>query len=153
MAILLCQTGSMNLESHLLGAYSYAASEPIDFSTSGILQVGAWNYLREEITVGLIQRRGVRMGQIFEDHLQNHAHNILPSDQISYTLAKIINFCFADFAQAPSPVQRRAQWHTLNQALQRWAANLPASYTPFSRAKRKDNPFPSFWMLQPCHSM
>jgi len=48
-----CLGDTANEQRHLLGAYSFAVSEPIDFHTRGLLQAGAWNYLREEITVAL----------------------------------------------------------------------------------------------------
>ncbi|KAJ4984949.1 hypothetical protein SVAN01_09555 [Stagonosporopsis vannaccii] len=143
--------GSLDMESHLLGAYSYATSGPIDFSQNGILQVGAWNYLREEITVALIRRRGVRMDQIFDDYMRNYPEGIHPSDTISYVLAKIINFCFANTAQQLSPRDRTVHWKSLQSELAKWNADLPASFAPFSHASKEGNPFPSIWMLQPYH--
>lgn len=141
------------MESHLLGAYSYSIREPINFSESGILQAGAWNYLREEITVGLIQRRGVRMGQIFDSQMQGDPKHVLPSDHISYLLARIVNFCFPDISQKMSPQERRELWGTLHTSLIKWKAELPASFEPFSFSPKPGNPFPSLWMLQPWHGM
>jgi hypothetical protein len=139
------------MESHLLGAYSYAVKEPIDFSQVGMLQLGAWNYLREEITVGLIQGRGVRMGQIFDSHIQGDPDHVLPPDRVSYLLARIINFCYPDLSQRMSLQERRVLWCALHADLIKWKANLPTSYEPFSLSARPGNPFTSLWMLQPWH--
>jgi hypothetical protein len=139
------------MESHLLGAYSYAVRETIDFSEVGMLQVGAWNYLREELTVGLIQRRGVRMGRIFDSQMQNDPDRVLPPDRISYLLARIINFCYPDLSQRMSLQERCALWRTLHADLIKWKADLPISYRPFSVSAKPGNPFTSLWMLQPWH--
>ena len=139
------------MESHLLGAYSYAASASINFLQTGILQVGAWNYLREEITVALIQRRGVRMGGIFDGQIESHLEDILPSDIISYLLGKIINFSFTNTRQK-SLEERLDYWASLRSALEDWNRRLAPDYSPFSSAVVRGNPFPSVWMLQPCHS-
>ncbi|KAF3037387.1 hypothetical protein E8E12_008123 [Didymella heteroderae] len=145
------QVNLLEIENHLLGAYSYASSDPIDFSRSGILQTGAWNYLREEITVALIRRRGVRMGQIFDFHSQTGCRRVNPSDQITYLLAKIINFSFEDNSERQTLQERRLLWQSLRADIDRWEATLPQNFAPFSLAVQRDDPFPAIWMLQPCH--
>lgn len=92
------------------------------------------------------------MGQIFDHHMEVRPNGILPPDQISYILAKIINFCFADSAEISTSLERMECWRSLDQRLQQWLASLPTSYAPFSNSTKEDNPFPSLWMLQPCHS-
>jgi hypothetical protein len=141
----------LDIDNHLLGAYSYASSDPIDFSTFGILQTGAWNYLREEITVALIQRRAVRMGQIFDIYRQNGCRFVFPSDQISYLLAKTINFCFESICERDTLQERRLQWQSLRADVNRWQKSLPLGFAPFSLAVKANNPFRSIWMLQPYH--
>ncbi|KAI1616484.1 hypothetical protein EDD36DRAFT_415380 [Exophiala viscosa] len=143
--------GGTQIQSHLLGAYSYATSEAIDFSEPGMLQTGAWNYLREEITVGLIQRRGVRMGQIFDGHLQRGPHKIHPSDSITYLLAQIINFCFPDPSLQTSLQDRHTLWRSIHADFMAWKADLPSTFEPFSLAAKPGDPFPSLWMLRPWH--
>ena len=141
------------MESHLLGAYSYAVSKPIDFSRPGLTQAGAWNYLREEITVGLVRRRPVRIAQIFDDHVESAPNSVMPSNYIAYLLAQIINFCFTDTSYEVSIQNRRERWRDLRASLERWKEDLPSSFQPFSVAAKSDNPFPSIWMLQPWHGM
>ncbi|KIW18130.1 hypothetical protein PV08_02418 [Exophiala spinifera] len=141
--------GGSRVESHLLGAYSYAVSEPIDFSETGISQAGAWNYLREEITVGLMRRRGVRMGQIFHNHLENDPYDVSLPNRITYLLAKVINFCFIEPHLQALPASRQATWRTLNSEFVAWKAELTTSFVPYSSAAKSGNPFPSLWMLRP----
>jgi hypothetical protein len=50
---------------HLLGAYSFVASGSINLAGRGLLQAGAWNYLRGEITMALECRRPVRISKDF----------------------------------------------------------------------------------------
>ncbi|KAF2998229.1 hypothetical protein E8E13_005566 [Curvularia kusanoi] len=90
------------------------------------------------------------MSGIFDDYVESHPEDVLPPDAISYLLGKIINFSFAKFAQQLSR-DRQEQWQSLKSALESWKARLPASYAPFSHSGLHGNPFPSLWMLQPCH--
>jgi hypothetical protein len=145
------EVGSLEIENHLLGAYSYASNDPVDFSGSGILQTGAWNYLREEITVALIRRRAVRMGQIFDSYLQIDCKHVSPCNSISYLLAKIVNFGFEDSSEQQTLWERRTLWRSLRTDLDKWEADLPHDFAPFSHAIRAENPFPSIWLLQPYH--
>lgn len=92
------------------------------------------------------------MDQIFDDYMQNSPDGIHPSDSISYILAKIINFGFADNVKQSSVQERTVQWTSSRSDLSRWKTNLPVSFAPFSHAAIEGNPFPSIWMLQPYHS-
>jgi len=145
--------GDMGLQSqrHLLGAYSFAVSEPIDFANFGVLQAGAWNYLREEITVALQHRRPVRTGRIFESHLTETSGDDMVANHISYLLARIINFCFPLPSERTSHEERVVAWHSLQFELDAFKTALPHSFKPFSTAPRADNIFPSLWMLSPWH--
>lgn len=144
-------SGGSNEESHLLGAYSYAVSQPIDFSETGIHQAGAWNYLREEITAGLIQRREVRLGQIFDTHVPDVTQHDELFNDICYLLARIVNFCFAENAVRLPARDRQLFWLSLSSDLETWKHSLPPSFQPYSTAAKPENPFPSLWMLRPWH--
>jgi hypothetical protein len=138
-------------EHHLLGAYSFAVEEPIDFATHGLIQAGAWNYLREEITVALQCRRRVRMGRIFDSHTDYAPADDMHANHISLLLARIINFSFPDLSEYHSQRDRITLWKILYSALMDWKASLPASFEPFSTAPKLGNAFPSLWMLEPWH--
>lgn len=135
----------------MLGAYSYASNDPIDFSGSGVLQTGAWNYLREEITVALIRRRAVRMSQIFDFYSQIPSGYVFPSNSISFLLAKVINFALENSSEQQTLWERRLLWRSLRADLDNWKADLPHDFAPFSHSVIAENPFPSIWLLQPYH--
>ena len=140
-----------NEQRHLLGAYSFAVSEPIDFRTCGLLQAGAWNYLREEITVALENRRPVRTGRIFESHMTETLGDDMLANDISCFLARILNFCYPDLTERTSLEDRMAAWRSLYAATMEWKSSLPPSFEPFSTAPKAGNIFPSLWMLRPWH--
>ena len=136
---------------HLLGAYSFAVSESIDFTSHGLLQAGAWNYLREEITVALEYRRPVRMGNIFANLTDENPADDMKANTISYLLARAINFSFPDLAECSSQNDRILAWQTLHSDLADWKTRLPARFEPFSTASKAGIVFPSLWMLKPWH--
>ncbi|KAI9729384.1 MAG: hypothetical protein M1834_006908 [Cirrosporium novae-zelandiae] len=139
---------------HLLGAYSFAVTGNIDLSTWGLLQAGVWNYLREEITVGLECRRPVRISTDFPDFQPDaNVQDDMKANLITYILARIINFCFHGHHDSPLPIQKEriAEWEGLRMKLTLWTQNLPSSFEPISTACATENLFPSFWMLAPWH--
>ena len=140
-------------QSHLLGAYSFAVSQPIDFTNYGLLQAGAWNYLREEITVALQYRRPVRTGRIFESHETKTGGDDMIANDISYLLAQIINFCFPLPSDHSTQEDRIVDWQSIHSDLLEWKNALPPSFEPVSTAPKAGNEFCSFWMLRPWHSM
>ena len=140
-------------QNHLLGAFSFAVSQPIDFTNYGLLQAGAWNYLREEITVALQYRRPVRTGLIFESHVTKRGGDDMIANDISYLLARIINFCFSLSSDRNSQEDRTIDWQCIHADLLEWKNGLPSSFEPVSTAPKAGNAFSSIWMLRPWHSM
>ncbi|KZF23020.1 hypothetical protein L228DRAFT_141531 [Xylona heveae TC161] len=156
---------------HLLGAYSFAVTDAtIDLSERGLAQAGVWNYLREEITVGLECQRPVRICTDFPTFKPDGSYDDDGSDDdmksniVTYILALVINYCFerndettnvndsgSSKNNAVSQGQRIATWHKLKRHLFTWESYLPASFLPFSTAPRPGNPFPSYWILSPWH--
>ena len=150
--MLIVYLGDTGIEQrHLLGAYSFAVAESIDFATYGLLQAGAWNYLREEITVALECRRSVRTGRIFESHPVDIFADDMQANHISYLLAQIINFSFPDISERTSQEERTLAWQNLKSDLIGWKARLPTRFDPFCTAPMAGNVFPSLWMLRPWH--
>jgi hypothetical protein len=76
---------------YLLGAYSFVAGGSIHLVGRGLLQAGAWNYLREEITVVLECRRPVRISSSFEYQAYENMLDDMQANYVSYLLARIIN--------------------------------------------------------------
>ncbi|KAK6857801.1 hypothetical protein PG995_005500 [Apiospora arundinis] len=154
-------------QSHLFGAYSFLATVQVGFSTWNLFQAGFWNYLREEITVGLAYHRTARipsqtLGSLRDRILRGFIGDDMWANLITYLLARIMNFSFAQAQHQqtseemagsidPNERVREAQWMELRSDLALWTSNLPASFEPFSRAPKHDNVFPSEWVTRPWH--
>jgi hypothetical protein len=136
---------------HLLGAYSFVASDSIDLADRGLLQAGAWNYLREEITVALECRRPVRISRDFEYQAPENMPDDMQANYISYLLARIINVAFGEQAAGISWEDKVLEWQSLEANLKIWKNRLPMSFNPYSTAPIAGNVFPSLWMLRPWH--
>jgi hypothetical protein len=146
---------------HLLGAYSFSTAIHIDLSTWNLPQAGFWNYLREEITVGLASNRPVRIGKDFTHIRDTITRDSLGDDMranlITYILARVMNLYFA-YTEAraqgsghPWPDHHFATWTDLRSDYTLWSENLPATFQPYSTAPKPGNIFPSEWMLKPWH--
>ncbi|KAH8802480.1 hypothetical protein F5884DRAFT_860843 [Xylogone sp. PMI_703] len=138
-------------QKHLLGAYLFSAREPIDMNKNGLAQAGAWNYLREEITVALECQRPTRIGIDFDFDATEYYSDSMRSNIITYILARIINHCFWKPVEEYPLQQRQKDWQALRKQLTVWREHLPASFEPYSTAAKAGNPFPSLWLLQPWH--
>ncbi|KEY73647.1 hypothetical protein S7711_07695 [Stachybotrys chartarum IBT 7711] len=139
-------SGDTDPNVHLRGAYSMA-SVPGLFATvtrTPLLEAGFWNYLREDITFSLFERCPLKMGLETSQPLLD-----LHSDQghlnaITLVLGRIINDCFRDEAD-------NLTWSNSFDSLCEWHQQLPAHMLPYSR-QNSSTPFPTIWLLQPCHA-
>lgn len=138
-------------QKHLLGAYLFSTRDPIDMGVSGLAQAGAWNYLREEITVALECQRPTRIGIDFDFDAARYYSDSMYSNIITYILARIINHCFGVRNESYVHGQRQRDWNDLRKQLTIWREHLPTSFEPYSRALKQGNPFPSLWLLRPWH--
>ncbi|KAL3425378.1 hypothetical protein PVAG01_02169 [Phlyctema vagabunda] len=148
---------------HLLGAYSFVVNDYTDMATRGLFQAGAWNYLREEITVALECRRKVRISNSFNFQWRDDLDDDMQANAIALTLAKVINFAFDNEASSPSASSpesipehvdendRITTWAHLINEVREWKKNLPASFEPYSTAPKPGNMFPSLWMAKSHH--
>jgi Fungal specific transcription factor domain len=139
-------------EQHLLGAYSFALNSSIDLNHRGLAQAGAWNYLREEITVALQQQRPVRIGMSInvEDFIGRP--DDMQANAITYILAEAINLRFGTVSPDEERlIDRKARYSVVADQLDAWRRNLPASFEPYSMATKPGNAFPSLWMLRQWH--
>lgn len=146
---------------HLLGAYSFLTAIDVDLSTWNLAQAGFWNYLREEITVGLASNRPVRIGKEFV-HLRDMVTcetigDDMRANLITFILARLMNLYFT-FSEARVEGNGRAltgenfaMWKELSTDLTLWTEHLPKTFQPFSTAPKPGNIFPSEWMLKPWH--
>lgn len=120
-------------------------------STTGLLQAGAWNYLREEITVALECQRPVRLNLHLDITAALPEPDSMHANTITYILARVINHCFTGDDEQ-SPQFNDDERKELTNSLMFWVDSLPSTYRPYSQAPRAGNPFPSEWYLRPWHS-
>jgi Fungal specific transcription factor domain len=145
-------SGDSRDEQHLLGAYSFVINGSIDLATWGLLQAGAWNYLREEITVALECRRPVRITSDFTYQTGKKVADDMQSNIMSCVLARVINFCFGNHTESGSQDTSISTWTALNAELIGWKDSLSFGFKPYSTAGKAGNCFPSLWMFRPWHS-
>lgn len=139
---------SRRQQQHLFGAYVFSTKEPIDMTTNGLSQAGFWNYLREEITVSLECQRVARIGiQCTFDYGDDYSDSMW-ANIVSYILARTINY---SFGEVKSVEETKYCWQSLEKEFATWKKHLPATFEPYSTAPRANNPFLSFWYLQPWH--
>jgi hypothetical protein len=139
---------NVNAQNHLQGSYSLLASHHLDLKAD-LLGAGFWNYLREDITVALIEKRSLMID------LSSHAHlpQTLESDDfpalITFFLGKIINRCLAKDAVALDIVE----WETLKRGHEDWMASLPESFEPILTTPgfMESSNFPYLWTTKGWH--
>ena len=121
-------------------------------SIGGLAQAGAWNYLREEITVALECRRCTRISIYFDFDPSREYSDSTRANIASFILAKVINYSFRETPRRrDDDTERSATWQSLFRELKAWKECLPQHFEPFSNAAKADSPFPSLWLLQPWH--
>lgn len=147
---MLIPAGDTRQEQHLLGAYSFASSVLIDLNLRGLPQSGAWNYLREEITIALELRRPVRIITGFEFVPSKDMSDDMWANYMSHILARVINFSF-EGKSSMDLEQRINTWQALHSEVFEWRSSRPTSFDPFSTASKPGNVSPSIWLLRPWH--
>ncbi|KAJ5128486.1 hypothetical protein N7448_002206, partial [Penicillium atrosanguineum] len=115
---------NLSSQSHLQGCYSLLASQPINLH-SNLVRAAFWNYLREDITVALIERREL-MIELSDDHLpRNLEADDDYANYITVLLGQIINQCFGNADHVDL-----LEWSALRKRIIDWRHSLPASFTP-----------------------
>ncbi|RDL30161.1 uncharacterized protein BP5553_10439 [Venustampulla echinocandica] len=141
---------SRKQQKHLLGAYLFSTRDPIEMNRTGLSQAGAWNYLREEITVALECQRTTRIGFDFNFDAAERYSDSMRANIISYILARVTNYCFQESMERQMQ-EKQIAWKSLRKELATWREYLPASFEPYSTAVKENNPFPSLWLIHPWH--
>lgn len=112
------------------------------------MRAGFWNYLREDITVALMEKRNLMielndlrppLERNGDDDFANH---------VTYILGRIINYCLRNDEISMS------EWQPLKEELENWNMSLPSSFEPVSTPGLSGkNSFPSWWTISKWHSM
>lgn len=140
---------NVKAQNHLHGSYSLLASHHLIITTD-LFGAGFWNYLREDITVALIEKRGLMIDLSAYVHL---AEKLEPDDfpaRVTLLLGKIINRCLVKDAVALDIVE----WETLKRELEEWMVSLPKAYEPILTAPELmgSSSFPCLWTIKDWHS-
>lgn len=116
---------NVKAQNHLHGSYSLLTSHHLNVTTD-LLGAGFWNYLREDITVALIEKRSL----IIDLSAYAYLYQTLESDdfpaRVTFLLGKIINRCLAKDAVALDIME----WERLKKELENWMVSLSESFEP-----------------------
>jgi hypothetical protein len=137
---------NVSSQNHLQGCYSLLASREIHL-TADLLSAGFWNYLREDITVALIEQRGLMITLSNQDAPPSIDDPDF-ANSITFLLGKIINRCLS----VDSSALNLTEWETMKADLDNWKSSLPLSFDPIETpGLRIHSSFPSIWTLRDWH--
>ncbi|OJZ83141.1 hypothetical protein ASPFODRAFT_49798 [Aspergillus luchuensis CBS 106.47] len=140
-------TQNVSSQSHLQGCYSLLASRHVHL-TADLLSAGYWNYLREDITVALIEHRGLMITLSVADAPPQPTDDMDFANYITFLLGKVINRCLAAY----SPPLDILEWEELKADLDQWKSSLPPSFEAIETpGLRMQSNFPSIWTLRSWH--
>jgi hypothetical protein len=112
------------------------------------MSAGFWNYLRQDITVALMEKRrlkidlsNVSMGPPVEDDDR--------ANMISRLLGIVINRCLGKDA----PALGLSEWTSLQLDVEQWRRDLPRSFEPISISGPAKSSFPELFLLHGWHGM
>ncbi|KAL1982066.1 hypothetical protein VTN96DRAFT_1779 [Rasamsonia emersonii] len=130
---------SVGSQSHLHGSSSFLAGQQIRIGPD-LLSAGFWNYLREDITVALIEKRRLKI-DLENIWMQYPTEDDDRANMISLLLGRTINSCFGtgnDARVLPIP-----EWRSLREQVDEWRRDLPISFEPIHfEQDRSTNNFP-----------
>lgn len=141
-------TESVDSQSHLLGSYSFLASQGIPKIGADLFSAGFWNYLQEDITVALMQKRRLKIDLSSVQMPTQMEEDDDWANQISFLLGKVINQCLGKEAVALG----LSDWTMLLDEVESWKSSLPSSFTAFTPRGPTKSEFPSLWLLHGWHS-
>ncbi|KAH8702043.1 hypothetical protein BGW36DRAFT_336426 [Talaromyces proteolyticus] len=132
-------------QSHLLGSSSFLQDQQINLTTSDLFSAGFWNYLREDITVALIEKRRLKI-DLEGIQIPYASRDDERANLISLFLGKAINICFG----APPATD---QLRELETEVSRWKDSLPVSFDPILSQNQTDkvDSFPVLWLFHGWH--
>jgi hypothetical protein len=114
-----------------------------------LISAAFWNYLREDITIALIERRPL-MIELSAEHIPQELKD--DDDYANYVtvlLGQVINQCFRREAGAFDSFK----WTSLRSDLEKWGAGLPTSFQPITSHQQEDSQraLPFMWTFQGWH--
>lgn len=140
---------NLSSQSHLKGCYSILSSHPIKLE-SGLVRAAFWNYLREDITVALIEKRRL-MIELLDEHYPQLDNDDNYANYVTVLLGQVINQCFGN---AADPLEL-SRWSSLKKSLESWKSCLPTSFAPIivKQPDEMGRAFPFIGTLYPWHGV
>ncbi|KAL4893849.1 hypothetical protein BDV59DRAFT_177310 [Aspergillus ambiguus] len=140
-------TQNVSSQNHLQGCYSLLASRQFHI-TADLLSAGYWNYLREDITVALIERRGLMITLSDQNAPLEPTEDMDFANYVTFLLGKCINRCLS----VDSPPLDLLEWEAMKAELDSWKSSLPPSFDPIRTPQLgTQSSFPSIWTLRSWH--
>ncbi|KAJ5926228.1 hypothetical protein N7516_008001 [Penicillium verrucosum] len=140
-------TQNVSSQNHLQGCYSLLASRHIHLAAD-LLSAGYWNYLREDITVALIEQRGLMITLSDQNAPPEPTEDADFANHVTFLLGKVINRCLSVDSQALTALE----WEDMKANLDKWKSSLPSSFdTIQTPGLGKKSSFPSIWALRSWH--
>lgn len=140
---------NVSCQNHLRGSRSVLDNQP-EIMNAGLLSAGFWNYLREDITVALIQKRSLMMDLSTEDLPLILDGDDALANRITYLLGKIINRCLRQDGVALD----QSEWEYMVHEIESWKSTLPPSFDPIRTAdSQRESKFPALWTISTWHGM
>lgn len=112
-----------------------------------LISAGFWNYLREDITVALMEKRPLKI-DLSNVSMPNPIEDNDRANAISQLLGIVINRCLGKDA----PALALSEWTSLQTDLDRWKADLPRTFEPVSLSSPRRSKFPELVMFHGWHS-
>ncbi|KAI1173035.1 hypothetical protein F4777DRAFT_590108 [Nemania sp. FL0916] len=133
---------------HLQGAFSRASQilDVFNDPSEGIFYSGFWNYLRQDITLSLLEKCPLKIdlnGIIPLDGFKSDQAHL---DAITLILGQAVNAMIGSTAQ-----KVHERWCILSSSLQRWVAGSPRHFQPVSRSILPLTRLPIVHMRKTCH--
>jgi len=136
----------------MLGIQVFINARPSSM-LSGLGSASFWVGLRQEIYVATIKHQAVQIN--LEHCLVDRS--VLPTNDFSWAnravihCADVLNCCFGNEERGVG----KQEWDELKEDSERWAHEIPSSFTPIYRRmpeKDRGEAFPEVWHSHACHS-
>ncbi|KAJ5336276.1 uncharacterized protein N7506_004298 [Penicillium brevicompactum] len=115
-----------------------------------LISAGYWNYLREDITVALIEQRGLMITLSDQNKPPELSDDTDHANYVTFLLGKIINRCLS----IDSPALSLSEWEAIKDELGNWKSSLPSSFDVIETpGLRPQSSFSSIWTLRSWHAM
>ncbi|KAJ9355809.1 transcriptional regulator family: Fungal Specific TF [Paecilomyces variotii] len=136
---------NVGTQSHLHGSSSLLAGQQIQIGAD-LISAGFWNYLREDITVALMEKRRLKI-DLSNVSMPNPIEDNDRANVISQLLGIVINRCLGRDA----PALALSEWTSLQAKVDRWKADLPRTFEPVSLSIPRKTKFAELVMFHGWH--